>query len=344
MDREKKKFGKCRRAFNYAGAVFLGIYFTGPQISASQSNEIDDIARRTGLTVQEINTLTKPRTYYLYPEKESSTRFAQMTFLPKVMETVAEQQKAAETSSSYDFYGFSYRDTVFGPGGYLDRGTRGMAGKASPCYVFFPSEKLALDDIKEALSNVPAKHLQPLPGTLQDYLRLILFHETEHCHQVIGTEAGQNETDADRRSFDVFLEKGGDPEIVRTVLNLRMVSSLTMLVYFGNDKTLSPPHSAIAGLYGRYFGGPRLGPEDHETAMTETLDLILSNAHRYGFDKLDILYYKNLHEVARHILNDPAVTIPPRAEIVLNRYVEAYESTVIPMAPRKLPPAPIPTL
>jgi hypothetical protein len=261
-----------------------------------------------------------------------------MTFSPEVIRTTKEQRHSVESHApTYDFYGFAYRDTVFGPGGYLDKATFGLGGKLSPCYVFFPSEKLSLDDIREALSGLPVNQLRPAPGTLKDYLRLILYHETGHCHQTVGTAPAASETDADRRSFDTFLKKGGDPEIVRNVLNMRALSAMNMLVFYENDKDLTPPHGQIANLYPRYFGGTALSSTDYEVAMVETLVLLQKQARLNRLDNLDLLSHRRLYAVARDLLHNSALDVSPRARILLGRYLAAYEATVMPAKPAQNP-------
>jgi|GEM_PF-5916871 hypothetical protein len=330
---QKKPLSPLRRAFNYAGAVFLSVYFGGPMISAHFGDVTNDISEKLDIPVRTINAATRGPTYILHPETDSAVAFAHLNESPDLRRTIMEHNSGnARHRNFYDFMGLSYSHPFFGQNGFLNKITLGQSGKLAPCYVFFPSDRLDLNRYFETMSDVPAKDVVNRPGTLADYLKLILLHELEHCKQPVAMPADEREFLADQVAYDSYLKHGGNIDVVRAVLSLRMAQTLSNIIFKGGaGDGVETQHSAIALLYPQYFGGTPIPQEAFKDIQNEAYRALEAAAKARGMDSFDLQAPKNLHSVTKDILQDPAQNLSPHTRAFLIQYKEAYEFlTVVP--------------
>ncbi len=320
MAAEKKKMGKLRRIFNYAGAAFLTVHFGVPQLVSQTQNETGDVSDRLGVPVETMSRVSQGRFTILYPESKSSLAYAYATINRNLIRETHGQYQAAQKGKAYSFYGFAFKNTMFGPKGILDTLTFGQSGKLASCTVFFPSDKLSFETLKNELAT--GLENPRFPGTKEDYLKLLLFHELEHCNQSFRMKADQKETMADRRSFDVYLAEGGNKEVVRGVLYMRTLSAIAALMSDGPGAENLSPYGKIPYLYARYFGGPVIQDKDHEVISREIYQRLNEQARKDGTGAL--YRHDDILRAADRLLGRPH-SLSPQARTLLIQYKNACE-------------------
>lgn len=324
---KQKKIGSLRRAFNYAGAAFLSVYFSGPLISAHIGDVTDDLSQKLDLPVETINAMTRGRTYILHPDSDSARVFAYLNESPHLRAALMEQNAAnARHSDYYDFMGLSYAHPLFGQTGFLNTLTLGQSGKLSACYVFFPSNRLSMNAYFEGMSDIPLNDLSNRPGTREDYLKLILFHELEHCNQPPSMPGDLREFMADQAAYDAYLKHGGKRDVVRAVLSLRTVQTLSNIIFkSGAGDGVEAPHAATALLYPRYFGGAVIPQQEFGAVQDEAFMILQREAVARKIDIFDLLNIGKLYRVTHDVLNDPAHGMSPHTRALLQQFNDAYE-------------------
>lgn len=322
MTAEKKKMGKLRRIFNYAGAAFLTVHFGLPQIIGQTENKTEDVSDRLGVPMETMSRVSQGRFTILYPESKSSLVYVYATANHHLIHETRSQHLAAQKGGAYSFYGFSYKNTMFGQKGMLDMLTFGQSGKLASCAVFFPSEKLTFETLKNELAPGLESRTPHFPGRKEDYLKLILFHELEHCNQSFRMKADQKETLADRHSFDAYLAEGGNKEVVRSILYMRTLAAISTLMSEGPEKENLSPYGKIPYLYARYFGGPVIQDKDHVLVSREVHSRLKEKAQREGMETF--YAHRDILRAAKAVLNDPA-PLSPQARALLTQYKNACE-------------------
>lgn len=323
----QKKIGPLRRAFNYAGAAFLSVYFGGPLISAHIGDITDDLSQKLDVPVETIHAMTRGRTYILHPDSDSARAFAYLNDSPDLRAALMEQSAApARQSDYYDFMGLSYAHPLFGQTGFLNTVTLGQSGKLSACYVFFPSERLSLDDYFEGMSDIPLKDLANRPGTRADYLKLILFHELEHCNQPATMSDELREFMADQVAYDTYLKLGGNRDVVRAVLSLRTVQTLSNIIFKGGaGDGVQTQHTSTALLHPRYFGGTAIPQKEFKAVQDEAFLILQHEAVARKMGTFELLNIIQLYRVTHNVLNDPAQDMSPHTRALLQQFNDAYE-------------------
>lgn len=336
----KAKIGRLRRIFNYTALPLLGIYFAGPMTIASMNDRTKDIGEKLDIPTATIEGMTRGKTLILDPSTRSSAAFAYLMESSDLRKGIMEQSnEAARKSDRYDFVGFSYSHPLFGQRGYVDQLTQGRTGKYSPCYIFFPSDRFDLDLLYDAASGgLPVKEIVNKPGTRNDYLKLVLFHELEHCNQHFRAKAEDREFQAEKASIDRFLAQGGDPEVVRATLYLRTLGTLSLIAFNGPRKKDDDNHEENKGmayniiptLYARYFGGVEISTQNFETVEEEVFNLLRKTGTVHHLDGTDLLLHKNLYFVIDAALCDPDTTMSLQTRGLLTQYRQAYEFFTVP--------------
>lgn len=324
----KKKMGTLRRAFNYAGAVFLGLYLGGPSMFAESGDVTEALAQKLDLPVSTIKAMTRGRAYIMHPESDSARGFAYLTESPALRAMLLEHSAGkGRNNPHYDFMGISYSHPVFGQNGYLNKITFGQSGRLAPCYVFFPSDRLNMDAYFEAMSLIPLAQIKNRPGSWAEYQKLILFHELEHCNQPVDMPASDRERSADQAAYESYIKQGGSKDVVRAALSLRMIGTFENIIFNGGaDQAENGHHSGIALLYAHYSGGSVMPPEQFAAAQDELYRAFEQAAHHQGIKIYDLLVPETLYSSAKIILaGQSSYALSAPALTLLQHYKESYE-------------------
>lgn len=315
-----------RRAFNYAGAVFLAVYFGGPQMAAHYGDVTDDLAQKLDIPTTTIRAMTRGPSYILHPESDAAVVFSYLNESPQLRgEILAQNTPEAKDSKFYDFFGIAYAHPLFGPGGYLNKMTFGQSGQLSPCYVLYPSDRLSMDTYYETIGMIPGKDLINRPGTWNDYLKLILFHELAHCDQPVDMPIEQREFLADQAAYDAYLAQGGNRDVVRATLSLRTLTAMSNIMFYGDSLSDEKAHSNIALLYPRYFGGPTISDKDFLQVQQEIYQAMNMIGAARGMDGIDLIVQGNVFILTQSMLRDESLSLSPSTRAFIKQFNEAYE-------------------
>lgn len=322
----QKKIGPLRRAFNYAGAVFLSVYFGGPILSAHHGDMTDDIAQKLDVPASTIRAMTRGNVFIMHPESDAAVRFVHLNESPVLRQAIMEQNTpAARRSDYYDFFGVAYAHPLFGTGGYLNSLTAGQSGKIASCYIFFPSDRLSMDTYYETIGTIPGKDLVNRPGTWNDYLKLILFHELAHCDQPVSMSSTKREFLADQAAYDAYLAQGGNRDVVRAALSLRTLVAMSNIMFYGDALSEEKAHSNIALLYPRYFGGPQISDVDFLQVQKEIYTALNTIGAARGMDGIDLIAQGNVFTLTKSMLHDESLPLSPQTRAFIKQFNDAYE-------------------
>ena len=322
----QKKIGPLRRAFNYAGAVFLAVYFGGPQMAAHYGDVTDDLAQKLDVPTTAIRAMTRGPSYILHPDSDTAVIFSYLNESPQLRgEILAQNTPEAKDSEFYDFFGIAYAHPLFGPGGYLNKMTFGQSGQLSPCYVLYPSDRLSMDTYYEIIGTIPGKDLVNRPGTWNDYLKLILFHELAHCDQPVDMPRDRREFLADQAAYDAYLAQGGNRDVVRAALSLRTLVAMSNIMFYGDALSEEKAHSNIALLYPRYFGGPIISDVDFLQVQNEIYTALNTIGAARGMDGIDLIAQGNVFTLTKSMLHDESLPLSPQTRAFIKQFNDAYE-------------------
>ena len=336
-----KKTGLLRKAFNYAGTAFLAVHFGASSLVGDVNDRTAEEAARLGLNEAELRQLAATPFNTFYPEDKAAYAVPLLQGLFKVYgEFKSEHNHAKNATTSYEFFGASVRNPLYGHKGVLDILTLGTTRTLFPCSVVVSSGKLAAERIKGVITGL--SNPQNFPGVVEDYQKLFLIHEIAHCDQSPRETREAMERNADIVSIDFYLKHGGNPEVVKTIIYGRAITAMTsFIVSTPQDKDSDGPHDYIMGpaLHHRFIdgSGPVFSPAAIRAGYIEAVKTLGQLA---GGDMLSLYNQKELAVLAHAALLRPDVSLSPAARHILQLHREANDFFMTPRPAPKADPRP----
>lgn len=337
MTKEKKPVSPMRYLFRLAGATVLSANLAGPLMFAADGDQREALEKDLGLTAEIIKRSTPTKVHMLFPEQKEARLYAQSQMSANLTKTF--DGYASAKGADYNFMGMMVHNFLVGPSSILNAATLNQMPQLTNCVVFVPSDRLKIDAVRRTESTLPDALIINFPGTAEEYRKLFLLHELEHCNQN-SLDGEENEFRADRESMKFFLEDGGNPEIIRSVIYSRSMIAFESFLVTGDEDHAAKRYTMAPTLAHLYLNGPDFDRKDATAAYTEATKVLLQvNAERGGH-MIDLLNAQVLYSVTDKVLNDPSLKIAPQTRQVLELNQKAYEYFTTPAAaPRVKAPA-----
>ncbi len=329
-----KKMGRVRRAFAYAGLGWIGFNLSGPLIIAPIGDQTDHLVRTIDARKHTLRDLAGSHLTILFPEQRAAKSYAITQTNPELYERLAE----GTVGHYYEFFGFQPPQYLVGPNSMLSVATMGLRGPWIQCTIFTPSDRLTMDTIRGALLPIHAPtKIEYFPGTLAEYRRLFLYHEAVHCRDGLkhGSEA---EYKADRQSMRAYLDDGGDPAVVRSLIFMRVLNAMENHIAYPDQDDQNEEAVAIKEyimgptLAHDFLDGPALPLERASQAHHEAAHVLRTYAHNNRQDSFDMIMAPLRHAAITAILSNPDARLSPDVRIVLEANRDAYEFFTTPQA------------
>lgn len=312
-----------RRAFRMAGAGLVALNLSGPLIFAPLGDQREDLATDLGVTAEIIRRSTPTNVHILYPEQKEALLYAKTQFAGAL---AAEFERYADPKNQpYDFFGLMTHHYLVGPSSLLNFLTLNSLPALTQCTVVVPSGQLTLETIQSALVTLPRNEVRNFPGRAEDYRKLHLLHELEHCNQNPKNRE-RNELEADLASIQYFLQDGGNPEVVRSTIYIRALNAMEAFLFAGDREDESTQYTMAPVLAQIYLeNGPAFDPKDAEPSYREAIKLLNDKARSLYGSATDLFLPSLMHQTALAVLNDPELEIRAETRLVLELNVRAYE-------------------
>ena len=333
MTKEKKPVSPMRYLFRLVGATVLSANIAGPLIFAADGDQREALEKDLGLTAEMIKRSTPTKAHLLFPEQKEAERYAQSQLSPTLTRTF--QNYAKTEGAEYKYMGEMVHNFMVGPSSILNAVTLNQLPQLTTCVVFVPSDRLKIDAIRRMESTIPDTLIKNYPGTAEEYRKLFLLHELEHCNQN-ALDGEENEFRADRESIKFFLEDGGNPEIIRSVIYSRSMVAFESFLVTGDEEHASKRYTMAPALAHLYLNGPAFDRKDATAAYTEATKVLAKVNAAHGGHIIDLLNAQVLYAVTDKVLNDPSLKIAPQTRQVLELNQKAYEYFTTPAAAPKV--------
>ena len=328
-----------RVAFYTTTLGLLGAHMAGYHI-ARDADKTDEVSERLNISRPTMKSAAESDFVVLYPRHAKTELFFALTITPDIRRddffgTISESFNAAV-----------YQNKWLGYGSSGDRLTRGISGKIMPCIVVFPEHSFTTHDIRESFAGFSKTFLH-IPGHADEYTRLMLFHELEHCRHIgTGISDAMKEYMADQIGIKNYLANAGRMDVARTWIYMRALDA-TIQSLFGVDLTdQKQTHYIMAPLlHDHYIRGVKHGDVTQadlvaiQAAYMELRGILGPAAHKLGMNGLAALIdHPSLKKVVEAVLTDPnAPPMSPLARKLLDINREAYQYLT---RPAPLPKAP----
>ncbi|AGH98986.1 hypothetical protein [Micavibrio aeruginosavorus] len=345
-----KKMGRVRRAFAYAGLGWVGFNLSGPLVIAPVGDQTDHLVRTIDARKDTLRDLAGSHLTILFPEQRAAKAYALTQTNPDLYERLAE----GTVGTYYEFFGFQPAQYLVGPNSMLSVATMGLRGPWLQCTVFTPSDRLTMETIRSTLLPIHAPtQVTHLPGTLAEYRRLFLYHEAVHCRDGLKHGAAA-EYNADKKSMQAYLDDGGDPAVVRSLIFMRVLNAMGNHIAYPDPDDQNEEAMAIKEyimgptLAHDFLGGPALPLERASQAHHDAAHVLRTYAQNNRQDSFDMIMAPLRHAAIIAILSDPDANLSPDVRILLEANRNAYEFFTTPPGPAakavKTPPAPRPNI
>ncbi|WP_435640480.1 hypothetical protein [Micavibrio aeruginosavorus] len=322
-----KKMGRVRRAFAYAGLGWMGFNLSGPLIVAPIGDQTDHLVQTLDAHKDTLRDLAGSTLTILFPEQRAAKLYAITQTNPDLRTLLSD----GTTGSYYEFFGFQPAQYLVGPNSMLSVATMGLRGPWIQCTVFTPSDRLTMDTIRGALLPIHAPtKIAYFPGTLADYRRLFLYHEAVHCRDGL-KHGAETEYNADKQSMRAYLDDGGNPEVVRSVISMRILNAMNNHIFYPdiddqNEEAVALKEYVMGPTLAHDFLGASPLPLDRASqAHHDAAHALRTYAQNRGQDAFDMIVAPMRHAAILDILSDPNARLSPDARIVLEANRKAYE-------------------
>lgn len=296
------------------------------------SNQKDEVLKDLDLKKSDIADITKSRVIISYPENKTTRLYATLKNSPADHLTILDFYDAYKNHPYYPLYAITEPSPFFGSGGWGDKLTLGLSKKVVPCQITFPSNRLDMWELFNGFTDLKPYWLKNRPGTIEDYKKLILFHELEHCNQKKGDAASQ-ELKAEKKAFDRYLSTGGHLDVVRSNIYFTAMASIRQMINYDDVKDSGAYLTGVRPegeyiyvmapiLHHQYFNGPAMTLEQCRKAYKNALIALKDYAAKH---KKDVsLTGLGLQKDIDGILKDHHSQVDPHTRHVLELYQEAY--------------------
>lgn len=286
----------------------------------------DVFTQKTGLQDRDIRALTPAKVRFFSPDDKMTRVFAESINNTSMIEILDSHNNAPATAA------FSFKDTLFGHDGVIDKLTLGASGQLYACVLVLSTTSATKDDIKQTLKSIPPEALKNFPGTDSDYMKVIASHELAHCNQNRRVDdRKQMERDADQTSLDYFLKTGGNPDVARSFIYFRTIVSMQDSLFTSGTPQR---YTGNPGLISRYFNDSvTITPEIAEKGFLQVGDVMQKYAYDHKINPVILYSAPILNQVINQALNDPDFKPEPEVRAVVKLYQEAYQFFTTPSVP-----------
>lgn len=313
------------RAFCGATLTFMGIHWGSYALVTGDSGAelTDRIAISIGSSREALQEYTKSRFLILNPAHERTKRFFETS-----LNTPPEKEFLSGTSLNAQ----AQQNPIYGYGSMLDTISGGITGALQPCIVLLDPERVSRQTVINLAAPGYADQISSLPGTDEDYLKIVTLHELEHCrHAVSDPEPLSQEYRADRRALQTFLKDGGDINVVRAWIGVRSMATLRNALMNTNNM-LDDPYTMAPALFDELILGNTaeapaslLKLQELQVAYDEAAYQLIRQATFGKVKDLNLRDPKIIYEFSKQILNDPSIKMSEEARSIFELQADAYE-------------------
>lgn len=322
-----------RYLFRLAGATVISANLAGPLMFAADGDQREALEKDLGLTAEMIRRSTPTKVHMLFPEQKEAAQYAQTQMSAHL--TKSFQSYSQIQSDRYDFMGMMVHNFLVGPTSILNAVTLNQMPQLTTCVVFVPSDRLKIAAIRRAQSTLPDTQIKNFPGTAEEYRKLFLLHELEHCNQN-PRDGEENEFRADRESIKFFLQDGGNPEVVRATIYARSMVAFESFLVSGEESHASKRYTMAPALAHLYLNSPAFDRQDATDAYTDAIKILTKITAEHGGQAIDLLIPRVIYSMTEKALNDQSLKITPQTRQVLELNQKAYEYFTTPASVPKV--------
>ena len=242
MGNNKRKTPSLRRIFCALTTIFtVAALGTAALIGTirHKADKTDEILASIGMTTSELKSIYhEPLMVTHYEDK--MTEWAAITSLDfGYAGKMKESREELSSSGAYDHHLGSQGGNVWQI--EMENSNNLIMSALSdhlfPSIVTMPQETISKDDIINIFTGLNPDKLRAkgtdinLPGTAEDYRKIIFLHEVEHSHHGHMSSSLYKEYAADSKAIQHYLELGGREDVAQAYIALRAIDAIRFSFY-----------------------------------------------------------------------------------------------------------------
>ena len=242
-DRNSKFFTLRKKFIIASGSLVCG--YLAAYIGLSHlADDSETHLSRTGMDNSDIKELTTASVNF-HSSDTIATYLYSLTNLSSdhITESYRNIKKVNSNGQVTSLQPSASRHPGFTKGSFIDKLTLGLSSKIFPCAIHMPSENIDMDDIKKLITVHNAERVINFPGNMEDYLKIITYHELGHCDQPrsFSEDTLVNEYDVDRKAIQKFLNDGGNPDVAKAAIYGRVIQGVLNSDYYTQENPVVGP-------------------------------------------------------------------------------------------------------